>query len=88
MIAWVSCVCPAKNVVIGVLIFYVVQWGESADIYFEVKLISFYFYILCFTDFISTCILVPGKLPLIFSLINIWIMFIQVQVANHYLLIH
>ena len=56
MTAWVSCVCPAKNVVVRVLISYVVQWGESADIYFEVKLISFCFYILYFMDFTSACI--------------------------------
>jgi len=87
MTAWVSHVCPAKDVVIMVLISYVVQWEESTDIYFEVKLISSYFYILCFMDFISTCIQVPGKLLLTFVPINIWIMFIQVQVTNHHLFI-
>jgi len=60
MTAWVSCVCPAKNVVVGVLISYVIQWGESTDIHFEVKLISSCFYISCFMDFTSACIQAPG----------------------------
>jgi len=87
MTAWVSHVCPAKNVVLGVLISYVIQWGESTDIHLKVKLISSYFYILCFMDFISICIWAPSKLLLIFLPIDIWIMLIQVQVANHHLLI-
>jgi len=87
MTAWVNRVCPAKDMVVGVLISYVVQWGEFTDIHFEVKLISSYFYVSYFTDFTSACIQAPGKLPLTFLPINIWIMFIQVQVANHYLLI-
>ena len=87
MTAWVNHVYLAKNVVVGVLISYVVQWEESTDIYFEVKFISSYFYILCFIDFISICIQVPSKLLLTFSPIDIWIMLIQVQVANHYLFI-
>jgi len=87
MTAWVSHVCPAKNIIVGVLISYVVQWGESTDIYFEVKLISFYFYILFFIDFTSTCIWTPGELPLTFLPIDIWIMLIQVRITNHYLLI-
>jgi len=62
--AWVSYVCPAKNVVVRVLISYVVQWGESTDIYFKVKFISSCFYILYFINFTSTCIWAPGNLPL------------------------
>jgi len=87
MTAWVSRVCPAKNMVVGVLIFYVVQWGESADIYFKVKLISSCFYISCFTDFTSIYIQAPSELLLTFLPINIWIMLIQVWVANHHLFI-
>ena len=64
MTAWVSCVCLAKNVVVRVLISYVVQWEESADIHFEMKLISSCFYISYFMDFTSACIQTPGNLPL------------------------
>jgi len=66
MIAWVSCVCLAKNVVFRVLISYVIQWGKFTNIYFEVKLISSYFYISYFTDFTSTYIWASGNLPLTF----------------------
>jgi len=53
MIAWVSCICPAKNIVIGALISYVVQWRRFANIQFEMKFISSYFYILYFMGFTS-----------------------------------
>ena len=71
MTVWVSCVCPAKNMVAEVLISYVVQWERSTDIQFEVKFISFYFYISYFTGFTSTCIQAPDELPLTFSPIDI-----------------
>jgi len=87
MTAWVSYVCPAKNMVVGVLISYVIQWGRSADIQFEVKFISSCFYILYFMGFTSACVQAPGELPLTFLPINIWIMLIQVQIPNHYLFI-
>jgi len=73
MTAWVSHVCPAKNVVVGVLISYVVQWGESTDIHFKVKLISSCFYISCFTDLTSACIQAPGNLPLTFFFANLYL---------------
>ena len=85
MIAWVSRVCPAKNIIVGVLISYFVQQGESTDKHFKVKLISSCFYILCFTGFTGTCIQAPGELPLAFLPIDIWIMLIQVQIPNHHL---
>ena len=87
MTAWVSHVCLAKNMVVWVLISYVVQWGRSTDIQFEVKFISSCFYISYFMDFTSTCIWAPGKLPLTFLPINIWIMLIQVQIPNYHLFI-
>ena len=51
------------------------------------KFISFYFYISYFMDFTSTYIQAPGELLLTFTLINIWIMLIQLQISNHHLFI-
>ena len=87
MITWISHVCPAKNMVVRVLISYVIQWGRSTDIQFEVKYISFYFYILYFMSFTSIYIQAPGELPLTFLPIDIWIMLIQIWISNHHLLI-
>jgi len=56
--------------VVRVFISYTVQWRWYTNIQFKVKLISIYFYILYFIDFIGICIWTSGKLLLVFLLVN------------------
>jgi len=56
--------------VVRVFFSYTVQWRWYTNIQFKVKLISIYFYILYFIDFIGICIWTSGKLLLVFLLVN------------------